>query len=145
MVEETSRERGLFGSLKQLAASVAGTARTRLELLAIELAEEKLRLTRLLVWALVAVMAAALGSLVLLAFLVTLFWEQRLFILGGGLFFFLGLAFWGGMQASVLIRRQSGVFRSSLAELSRDKEALLDEAEGAASPFGQSHSRVSEP
>ena len=73
---------GLFAALKNIVATLLASGRTRLELLANEVAEEKLHLIRLLLLALGMMFFLAMGMLVLLAFLTALFWESRLLVLG---------------------------------------------------------------
>ena len=59
---------GLFSSLKGTAATLVAIFRTRLELLASELEEEKIRLLSLLLFALGALFFLALGLVVLFGF-----------------------------------------------------------------------------
>lgn len=116
--------RGLFAALRQLAAVALGVVQTRLALLANEVAEERLRLTSLAATGLAAIICLTVGALLTVAFLVVLFWEQRLWILGGGAFAAL-LA--GGLflrSAAQQARRPSALFAASLAELQTDREQL---------------------
>ena len=79
----TSRRGGLFESLKVLAATLLAIAHTRLELLSTELEEERLRLSSMLVWTLVALFCAGLGVVLATLFVVLALWDtHRMLALG---------------------------------------------------------------
>lgn len=126
--------RGLFGALRQLGAVALGVVQTRLALLANEVAEERLRLTTLAATGLAAIICLTVGALLAVAFLVVLFWEQRLWVLGGGAFAALvaGGAFL--RSAARQARRPTALFAASLAELQTDREQLA----GTSSPAPRS-------
>ena len=116
---------GLMGSIRQLLSTVTSIASTRLELLANELQEERLRLTQMLLFTLFALFCFGVGILLLTAFIVVLFWDDhRLAVLGvlSALFFALGIL------TAMLLRNKaqakSGLFSASLAELAKDREQL---------------------
>ena len=75
---------GVLGSLRRLLDTGLSIGQNRLELLAVELQEEKLRLVQIFILV-SAVVAFALMSLTMLSLtLVVLFWESsRLAVLGG--------------------------------------------------------------
>jgi uncharacterized membrane protein YqjE len=116
---------GLFGSVKRFLSTLAGVVATRLELLANELQEERLRLTQMLLLALFAVFCFCMAVLLLVLFLVVLWWdEHRLAVLAS-----LGVAFFvcGTFLAMALqskLRQGSRLFSVSLAELAKDRESL---------------------
>lgn len=114
-----------MGSAKRLLCTLTSIASTRLELLANELQEERLRITQMLFFALAALFCFAIGTLLLTAFIVVLFWdEHRLAALGG----LSALFFASGALISVSLRNKaqarSKLFSASLAELARDREQL---------------------
>lgn len=117
---------GLFDSLKGLAASLVAIVHTRLDLLSTELEEERARLASVLVMLFVALFCIGIG-VVLLAFLIVVaFWEShRLLALAGLTAFFLV----GGATAFGLarhrLRTKPKLFAASLAELSKDREHLV--------------------
>lgn len=116
---------GLFASLRGLLATAADLSRTRLELLATELEEEKLRLLELLAYGLAALFFLGFGVVLLVIFLTVLWWDSnRLLASGvfGAIFLCCGIA--AVFQALRLIRRKSGLFAASLAELAQDRAAL---------------------
>lgn len=120
-----SRKPRLADSLRGFLDSGLQTAQTRLELLAVEVQEEKLRLSGLLFNIVLCAMLLGFGVVFLAVFLTVLFWEEhRLLALGlatvaciaGGLF--------TATNAAREIRRGSRLFAASLAELARDRDAL---------------------
>ena len=116
---------GLFASLRGLLATAVGLVHTRLELLATEFQEEKIRLLSAVAYGAAAVLLLSIGAVFLAVFLTVLFWDSnRLLVLGIGTFFLLG----GGVLALMIAVRlaQSGsrLFSASLAELRRDRAGL---------------------
>lgn len=123
------------GRKPRLAASLRGfldaglaTAQTRLELLAVEAQEEKLRLSRLLLNIVLAALLLAFSAVFLTIFITVLFWdEHRLLALGLATAALLGAGLFAASTAANEIRRGSRLFAASLAELARDREALRSE------------------
>jgi uncharacterized membrane protein YqjE len=116
---------GLFDSLRSLGANLLGTVHDRVELFAVELHEEKVRLIQLLFWigaiAFAGVMAMTFVSLTL----VYLFWDSaRLAVLGGLALFY--LAAFGGTALAFRrhLGRQPRPFDGTLAELEEDESCL---------------------
>jgi len=125
---DSARPGGLFASLKGLLTTGLGMAKTRLELLATELEEEKARLLGMLVYGAAAFVLLAAGLIFLAIFLTVLLWDNnRLLVLGVFTALFLG---GGGVAMMVtlgLARSKSRLFAASLAELERDRAALGSE------------------
>ncbi len=116
---------GLMGSIKQLLSTVTSIASTRLELLANELQEERLRLTQMLLFALFALFCFGVGILLLTAFIVVLFWDDhRLAALGALSAIFLALGTLMAMRLRSKAQAKSRLFSASLAELTKDREQL---------------------
>lgn len=117
---------GVFSAVKNLTASVVSHLYTRLELFATELAEEKLRLTSLLVSIIAALFFLFLAIILAALFVIVLYWDTpyRLHAIGGlTLLFLLGAGiFWGMVLAKV--KSKPRLFRSSLAELYNDRAQL---------------------
>jgi uncharacterized membrane protein YqjE len=116
---------GLMGSIKRLTATLTSIVSTRLELLANELQEERLRLTQMFLFVLFALFCFGMGLLLLTVFIVVLFWDDhRLAVLGALSVLYFAL----GSLAAVSLRRKaqekSKLFSASLAELAKDKEQL---------------------
>ncbi|MHB8354896.1 MAG: phage holin family protein [Burkholderiales bacterium] len=115
---------GLLGGASRLAGIALATVRTRLELLGLELAEERERLVRVLMWGAVALLLLALGLLTAVVLLALSFWEQRLWVLGClALALLLSGAF---IMVRVLrdARHRAHPFQSSVAELAKDIHLL---------------------
>jgi uncharacterized membrane protein YqjE len=121
----TSRRGGLFDSLKVLAATLLAIAHTRLELLSTELEEERVRLSSMLVWTLVALFCAGLGVVLATLFVVLALWDtHRLLALGiPAILFLLGAAL-AGLVVRGKARAKPRLFAASLTELSRDHKEL---------------------
>ena len=116
---------GLMGSIKQLLSTLTSIASTRLELLANELQEERLRLTQMLLLALFALFCFGIGILLLTAFIVVLFWDDhRLAALGTLSALFLALGTLMTMLLRSKAQAKSRLFSASLAELTKDREQL---------------------
>jgi uncharacterized membrane protein YqjE len=125
-MSESGTPAGLFGSLRQFAATLVEIAQVRLQLFGNELEQEKLRLIGALLLAVTGLMLLTVGTLLLCAFLVMLVAEgHRLTALG-----VMTLATVGGavllLRACVSRLRSppGGAFAGTLAELSRDRSAL---------------------
>lgn len=116
---------GLMESLKGLLSTLASIVSTRLELLANELQEERLRLTQMLVYSLFAIFCLGMSLLLFTVFIVVLFWDDhRLAVLGGlGILFFV-LAMVIAIVLRVKVLYKSKLFSASIAELARDREQL---------------------
>ncbi len=121
---EASRA-GLFASLKGLFGTSLALAQNRLQLLGVELAEERLRLLSLLTWGAIALICLAAGLVFLAVFLTVLLWDShRLLALGVFSALFLGAGVATLLMAMSFARAGSTLFKASLAELARDREAL---------------------
>jgi len=111
--------------LKVLAATLLAIAHTRLELLSTELEEERVRLSSMLVWTLVALFCAGLGVVLATLFVVLALWDtHRLLALGiPAILFLLGAALaWLVVRGKA--RAKPRLFAASLTELSRDRKEL---------------------
>jgi len=117
--EEAGRP-GLFAALKNILATLLSIGRTRAELLAVEIEEEKYRLIAMWAKAIGAAFLIALGVIMAVFSLALAFWEQRVLVFG----VFAGLFFIGAAVLVFSLRQQakspSRLFRSSLSELEAD-------------------------
>ena len=103
------------------------TVQTRLELLAIELQEEKLRLAGLALNAVLAGLLLGFGLVFLMVFLTVLFWEEhRLLALGISTAICLIGGLLAASKAAHAFRSGTKLFSASLAELTRDRAALRE-------------------
>ena len=116
---------GIVQSLRNLAATLVAILRTRFELLATELEEERVRLLEILFWAAGALLFLAVGVLLLVVFLVALFWDSyriAAIVVLAGIFFAVGVAMAIGVRNRM--RARPRMFSASLDELARDKDQL---------------------
>lgn len=116
---------GLMASVRRLLSTATAIASTRLELLANELHEERLRLTQMLFFALSALFCFGMAMLLFTLLIVVLFWdEHRLAALGVMSVLFLAS---GALMVALLRSKAeagSKLFSASLAELAKDREQL---------------------
>ena len=116
---------GLLDTLRALGDSLLGSLHDRLELISVEVQEEKHRLIRTFVWISAAIftgmMAIAFASLTLVVY----FWDTaRVAALGG-----LTLLYTGAVVAIVLalrrhLKRQPGPFAATLEEFKADRACI---------------------
>ena len=128
MSEESGTPRPrLAESLHGIVDAGLQTVQTRLELLAIELQEEKLRLTGLALNTVLAGLLLGFGLMFLLVFLTVLFWEEhRLLALGISTAICLIGGLLAASKAAHAFRSGTKLFSASLAELTRDRAALRE-------------------
>lgn len=115
----------LLYSLKALLATFVGLTHTRLQLLSTELQEEIYRAAGLLLWALVALLAGALGLLFASFVLIVAYWDTHrllvsILVMTG--FLVMALAATGVLVARV--RARPPLLEETLAELARDRQRL---------------------
>ncbi|MFA5371718.1 MAG: phage holin family protein [Sideroxydans sp.] len=116
---------GLFGSLKRLLATLLGIVSNRVELLANEWEEERLRLTQVLLFALFALFCFCMGILFLSILIVLLFWQdhpQLAVSLLSLSFFTFALIFFRLLFGR--LNQKSAPFADTLAELKKDLGSL---------------------
>jgi uncharacterized membrane protein YqjE len=128
----TSEPSGLLASLRRLLAGAVETAQVRLDLLAVELEQEKRRLLEAVVLAAAALLLLGVGLVLAVALLLMLLQEgYRLAALA-----LLTLAFLGGAGMLLRLARDrlaspGGIAAASRAELARDRQALAGGADAA--------------
>ena len=122
---------GSLGSrLRRFAASALGILQTRLELLATEFQEEKLRLGSLLGYAAAAFFFLGFGIVLLALFLTVLLWDShRLLALGVFTAVFLIVGLLAALAAARIGRQGSRMFSASIAELAQDREMIQPDDE----------------
>lgn len=122
---------GSLGSrLRSSIAGALGILQTRLELLATEVAEEKVRLGSLLGFAAAAFFFLGFGAVLLALFLTVLLWDShRLLALGIFTALFLAIGILAALAAARIGRQGSRLFAASIAELAQDREMMRPENE----------------
>jgi uncharacterized membrane protein YqjE len=115
------------GPIRRLGASLLALGRIRLELLAIEVQEEKERIASLLLWAVLTALMAGFGAVFVALFATVALWDtHRLAALGVAALLFVGLAAVGALRVKRLIASRATPFHSSIAELRQDGSALRE-------------------
>lgn len=122
---------GSLGSrLRSSIAGALGILQTRLELLATEFQEEKLRLGALLGYAAAAFFFLGFGAVMLALLLTVLLWDShRLLALGIFTALFLAIGILAALAAARIGRQGSRLFAASIAELAQDREMMRPENE----------------
>jgi uncharacterized membrane protein YqjE len=122
-----SQPKGLFTSIKVLTATLLGIAQTRLELLANELEEDRLRMIKLIYFSFFMLFFFFLGMVLLTMLIIIFFWDSyRILAISLIALIYLGIA--GGL-AIYVVRELKGklrpkLFSASLAEIVKDRIAL---------------------
>ena len=122
---ETGPVSGLFKSLAKLVANVIAIAQTRLELLTTELQEEIHRAAEIMVWTLVALLAAAMGLFLTALVIIFVFWDTHRVlasVLVASAFFVIALVALVMLLAKM--RNRPRLLEGTLAELAKDREQL---------------------
>jgi uncharacterized membrane protein YqjE len=118
-------QQGLFASTRGLLGTGVTLLHNRLQLLGVELAEERVRLVSMLAYGGAAFLCIAAGLVFLAMFLTVLMWESnRLLALGVFSAVFLGAGIASVALTMSLARGGSKLFSASLAELRKDRDAL---------------------
>ncbi len=122
---ESREAEGLLASLKTLTLTLIDVIQTRLELLSSDVAEERARLTTILISAMVALFCLGVGVLLLVMLIVVMFWEtHRLAALGWltAVFLAAGAGLW--LFALDKLRHKPRLFDASISELAKDRDGL---------------------
>jgi uncharacterized membrane protein YqjE len=115
----------LLASLRSLAASAIAILRTRLDLLATEVEEARVRVARLVFWGVLALVFLSVGLMMFTLLVVVLFWDTYrvtvVALLAVGYFALgLGIVLW--VRAN--LRSGPKLFAASLSEFAKDQEQL---------------------
>ncbi len=127
---EPAPGKSLGSRLRDYAAGALGILQTRLELLATELQEEKLRLGTLLGYAAAAFFFLGFGAVLLALFLTVLLWDShRLLALGVFTALFLAIGVIAALAAARIGRQGTRLFAASISELAQDREMIRPDNE----------------
>lgn len=118
---------GLLQSIKRLAGGVLAAAQTRLEILATEIEEERLRLEQLLLLALAAAFCLGMSLVLGIAFVVIYFWDtHRLLAIALFAAAFLSAAAAFGWILRIKVRHRPKPFPVTRGELAKDGAMLRE-------------------
>ncbi|MFC5428732.1 phage holin family protein [Paraburkholderia denitrificans] len=125
MTTDTQSPRHDHGPLRRLLGSAFAMLQTRLELIGIELSEEKDRLMAVLFLGVAAMMLAAMALMALTALIAIAFWDTwRLQALAGITIVYALAALFCAMKARSSLRNAPMVFQATLDEFEKDREIL---------------------
>jgi uncharacterized membrane protein YqjE len=125
MPEEAGHAEGLLESLRGLAKTFVALVQTRLEIFASEFEEERTRLARIVMLAVVAAFCLGLAIVLLVLLVVVVFWDSnRLLAIGviAGLFALGALAVLVKLRA--VSKHRPKFLSTTLAELHKDAKEL---------------------
>jgi uncharacterized membrane protein YqjE len=125
MTEEAGHTEGLLESLRKLARTFVALLQTRIEIFASELDEERARLARTVVLAVVGAFCLGLATVLLVLLIVVIFWDtNRLLAIGviAGLFALGALAALVALRST--LRQRPKFLAATLAELRKDGKEL---------------------
>ena len=118
---------GLLQSIRHLAGSVLAAAQTRLEILATEIEEERLRLEQLLLLALAAAFCLGMTVVLSIAFVVIYFWDShRLLTIAVFAAAFLAVAAALGWILHAKVKMRPKPFSVTRGELAKDGAMLRE-------------------
>ena len=118
--------RGLAASLAQLGRTLAATLHSRAELLSLELARERSRLVRLIIFAMGALIFFVLTAFTLTLFIIVLFWDtHRVLATGALVLIYAGAGMWFVASARKEASQAGHPFSATLEQLRKDRDELV--------------------
>lgn len=125
--EGTAAHGSLLQSIKHLGRTALGAAQTRLEILATEIEEERVRLEQMLLVALAAAFCLAMAIVLTAGVVVLYFWDSHRLLAAGVL---AALFFAAGAALALMLRQQAKsrpkAFAVTRGELAKDRDALQE-------------------
>jgi uncharacterized membrane protein YqjE len=125
MDEPRESSAGLLDSLRRLVDTGLGLAQGRLELLSVELQQEKHRFVELLVWTFLAVALGLVAVIVVSFTIVVLFWESArvpvLVVLGA---LYIAATIWAISRLRRLLRSGRRPLHDTIEEFKKDRACL---------------------
>lgn len=120
---------GFFGSLRALGDALVASLENRLELLSVELQEEKFRLVQTFIWISAAVFTGMMAIVFASLTVVYLFWENARAAALGGLTIFYAVA-WIVIALAFhrYLTRQPKPFAATLSEIGKDRTCIRPES-----------------
>ncbi len=118
---------GLLHSLRHFGGTLLAAGQTRLEILATEIEEERLRLEQLLLLAVAAAFSLGMAVILGVAFVVVYFWDtHRLLTVGGLALAFFGVAAICAAAVYGKAKSRPKPFAVTRGELAKDVNALRE-------------------
>ncbi|MEO5804614.1 MAG: phage holin family protein [Verrucomicrobiota bacterium] len=119
---------GLFGSVRRVLATALAMFQSRIELIAVEVREEKKRALAVVGWGVALVFLSIMSVVAVMGVVVFLLWENALAVLAGFSAFFLVAAV--GSFCLARSQLQKIPFGETVAQLKKDRELVTEEKEG---------------
>ena len=121
-LERVTQSFNILGTVRRLGETALSVVQNRLELLAVELREEKTRLVSMAVWAGAMVLLGFLSLVAVMFTLTLVFWEQRIAVMGG----FCGFFVIATLVAFFMLRSKfkAPPFAETISQLKKDREWL---------------------
>lgn len=133
-MSETPASGGLLAATRNSAATLLASGRTRLELLGNEIREEKLRAVHLLLLSQAVAFCLMISLILAIALLVVVFWDSRVFVLGGFTALFALIDSFAYIALRRAMRRGQSIFATSIAQLGEDLQQLRTAAGNESRP-----------
>ncbi len=127
MSESGGTSGGIFARARVLADKVLQLAETRLELISVELQEEKCRIIESLIWATAAVFLGGMAIVMTTVTMIFVIWatpEARVLSLAILSLFYISAAFYCLRMLKKKLRNSGMPFEESLREIKKDRECL---------------------
>ena len=116
---------GLVDSVKALGVTFLALVRTRAELIAVELQEDRERIKEIFMLSLVSALFCALGLLLLAVFIVVYYWDSyRLQAIGGVTLLYSGVGIWALVELVKRLRNNPPLLATTLQEFDHDIDIL---------------------
>ena len=122
---DSAASSGILDSIRSFLASWVAVIKTRVEIISVEIEEQREWMEQLLLLAVAAAFCLSMGLILLTLFVVVLFWESHpLVVLGAFTIVYLGggIALWLTLRQK--IRSKPRIFSTTSAELGKDYTAL---------------------
>jgi uncharacterized membrane protein YqjE len=128
----------MLDALRRMAGNALAIAQIRLELLGIEVQEEKQRIAALLAYSIAAALLLAFAVLAAGVALTILLWDSHRWLgISLALLLYTVGGLWALANAAHLARAPSTLFTASIAELKRDRAALQGAGSAPSEPAGE--------
>ena len=116
---------GLMETIRSFLASWVAVVKTRVEIISVELEEQREWLEHLVLLAVAALFCLSLGLILLTLFVVVLFWEKYpLVVLGGFTVLYLGAGIGLWLTLKSKLKHKPRLFAATAHELGKDYAAL---------------------
>jgi uncharacterized membrane protein YqjE len=137
VTHDGGRPQGLLGSARLVLGALLDIGQTRLRLASTELEEERLRLAELLLFAAATLFFLGVGIVLATLLLVLLFWDgPRVLVLALAASLFLAVGAALAVAWRRKLRDRPALLAATVAELQKDRDALIGRATNAADAAG---------